>query len=167
LLVVNSVVLGVNDSNVDVPGEGWDCLPLSIVGNNLGNSPVTGRVPAEDGLRSSVPGAPCRPRTAVTAVPGLPEVPGTGGVGLPGAVHCAQRVYILSCSAVKPTPGIEESLGAVSGDGGTGSWYLLVNSGIVLNAAGNVCPGAVILAKRHVVSAEITDYVARLTWEGF
>ena len=100
MLVVNSVVLGVNDSNVDVPGEGWDCLPLSIVGNNLGNSPVTGRVPAADGLRRPVPALPCRARAAVTPVPGLPQVPVTGRVGLPGPVNRAERVYILTTTTV-------------------------------------------------------------------
>ena len=100
MLVVNSVVLGVNDSNVDVPGEGWDCLPLSIVGNNLGNSPITGSVSVQDCLSSSISGASNRARAAVTAVSGLPEVTIAGRIGLPGPVHCAERVYILQYSAL-------------------------------------------------------------------
>lgn len=166
-MIVESVLLFVNHSNVDISSEGRNCLPLSIVGDDLRNSPVTGGVPADDGLRRPVPALPCWARAAVTAVPGLPQVALTGGVGLPSAVNGAERVNILPGRAVKPTSGVEESLGAISGDGWAGSWYLLVNSRIVFNAAGNVCPSAVILTQRNIVSAEITDNIARLTREGF
>ena len=162
-MIVESVLLFVNHSNVDISSEGRNCLPLSIVGDDLRNSPVTGGVPADDGLRRPVPALPSWARAAVTAVPGLPQVALTGGVGLPSAVNGAERVNILRTTrvetmlllgysylpgrAVKPTSGVEESLGAISGDGRAGSWYLLVNSRIVFNAAGNVCPSAVILRR--------------------
>ena len=87
LLTVKPVLLIVNNSNIDVSGKGGHRLSLPIVGNNLGNSPVTGRVPVQDRLRSSVPGLSHWARAAVTAVSGLPEVAIAGGVGLPGTVH--------------------------------------------------------------------------------
>jgi len=87
LLTVKSVLLIVNNSNIDVSGKGGHRLSLPIVGNNLGNSPVTGRVPVQDCLRSSVSGLSHWPRAAVAAVSGLPEVAIAGGIGHPGPVH--------------------------------------------------------------------------------
>jgi len=150
-----------------VAGKGGNRLSLAIVGNNLGNSPITGSVPVQDCLRSSISGGSNWSRAAVTAVSGLPEVAITGGIGLPGPVHCAQRVDILSFGAVKSTSGIEESLGAVTWDGGAGARDLFVHSWIMFNAAGDVCPGPVILAQWNVVSTKITDNIARLTRKGF
>ena len=51
----------------------------------------------------------------------------------------------LSSGAVKSTSSIEESLGTVTWDGGAGPRDLLVHSWIMFNAAGDVCPGPVIL----------------------
>ena len=51
----------------------------------------------------------------------------------------------LSSGAVKSTSGIEEPLGAVARDGGAGPRDLLVHSWIMLNTAGDVSPGTVIL----------------------
>lgn len=165
MLAVGSIFLSVNESNVDISCERRNSFPLPIVSNNLGNSPVAGRVPVQDGLSSSVSGLPSRSRTAVTAVPGLSEVAAAGGIGLPGAVHGAQRVNVPPSGAVKLTPGVKESLGAVAGDGGTRAGDLLVHPRVVFNAAGNVCPGAVILTQWNVVPTKITDYIARLTRE--
>ena len=84
---VKSVLLSVNNSDIDVSGKGGNRLSLPIVDNNLGNSPVTGRVPVQDCLRSSVPGLSHWAWAAVAAVSGLPEVAIAGGVGHPGPVH--------------------------------------------------------------------------------
>jgi len=167
LLTVKSVLLSVNNSNIDVSGKRGNRLSLPIVGDNLGNSPVTGSVPVQDCLRSSIPGCTDRSWAAIAAVSGLPEVAEAGGIGLPGAVHCAERVDILSSGAVKSTPGVDEPLGAVTGDGGTESWDLLVHSWIMLDTAGDVCPGPVILAQWNVVSTKITHDIARLARKGF
>jgi len=167
-LTVESVLLIlINNSNIDVAGKGGNRLPLPVVGNDLGNSPVTGGVPVLDCLRSSISGGSDWSWAAVTAVSGLPEVAITGGVGLPGPVHCAQRVDILSSGAVKSTSSIEESLRTVTRDGGAGPRDLLVHSWIMFNAAGDVCPGPVILAQWYVVSTKLTDNIARLTRKGF
>jgi len=167
LLAVKSVLLSVNNSNIDVAGKGGNRLPLSIVGNDLGNSPVTGGVPVLDCLRSSISGGSDWAWAAVTAISGLPAVTVAGGIGLPGPVHCAQRVDILSSGAVKSTSCIQESLGAVTWDGGAGPRDLFVHSWIMFNTAGDVCPGPVILAQWNVVSTKLTDNIARLTREGF
>ena len=47
--------------------------------------------------------------------------------------------------AVEPAPGVEEALGAVAGDGGTGAGDLLVHPGVMLNTSGDVSPGPVLL----------------------
>ena len=100
-MTVESVLLIlINNSNIDVAGKGGNRLPLPVVGNDLGNSPVTGGVPVLDCLRSSISGGSDWSWAAVTAVSGLPEVAITGGVGLPGPVHCTQRVDILQHSAL-------------------------------------------------------------------
>jgi len=90
LLIVGSVFLSVYYTNIDVSGERWNSLSLSVIGNNLWNSPVTGCVPVKDGLSGSVPGPSNWSWTAIAAVSGLPQVATAGWVGLPGAVHAAQ-----------------------------------------------------------------------------
>jgi len=86
-LSVKSVLLSVNNSDIDVSGKGGNRLSLPIVDNNLGNSPVTGGVPVEDCLRSSISGSSDWSWAAVAAVSGLPEVAIAGGIGHPGPVH--------------------------------------------------------------------------------
>ena len=100
LLTVKSVLLSVNNSNIDVSGKRGNRLSLPIVGDNLGNSPVTGSVPVQDCLRSSISGGSGGSWAAVTAVSGLPEVAIAGGIGLPGPVHCAERIDILQYRAL-------------------------------------------------------------------
>lgn len=102
LLTVKSVLLSVNNSNIDVSGKRGNRLSLPIVGDNLGNSPVTGSVPVQDCLRSSIPGCTDRSWAAIAAVSGLPEVAEAGGIRLPGAVHCAERVDILQHTVTLP-----------------------------------------------------------------
>ena len=77
-------------ADVDIASEGWNRLALSIVGNDLGDSPITGSVPAQDGLCRPVPGSSHRSWAAVTTVACLSKVSLTGGVGFPGAVNGAQ-----------------------------------------------------------------------------
>ena len=53
--------------------------------------------------------------------------------------------------AVEPAAGVEEALGAVAGDGGTGAGDLLVHPGVMLNTSGDVSPGPVLLKRIHEI----------------
>jgi len=135
----------VDKANIDIPSKRWNLLSSSISSNNFGDPPVTNSVAVEYSLCCPVSQSPTRSRAAVAAVSGLSDVAIAGGVWRPGPVLRADGVDVLPGHTVKLAAGVEESLGAVSWDAGTGSWDLLLHPRIMLHTPGDVCPGAVIL----------------------
>ena len=75
----------------------------------------------------------------------LSQVSGARRVGEPGSVLCARGVDVWAHRALEGAPLVLVTLGAVAGDARAQPGDLDLHSGLVLDAPGDVCPGAVLL----------------------
>jgi len=163
--LIESCVLGFQSANVNISSKAWNRFPFSVVGDDLGNSPVTGSVSAQDGLSRPVPCSSNRSRASIAAVLGLSQVTLTGGVRLPGTIKGAERINVRAGDTIKSASLIEETLCTITRDAGTCAGNLFVYTRVVFDATGNIRPGSILLTQRNIISAKITNNIATLSWK--
>ena len=92
----------------------------------------------------------------------LPDISEASGVGVPSSVDGADGVDGGSPGAGEGALLPQVPLGAVPGDAGAQAGDLLVFSWLMLDAAGNVCPCAVLLKKKTESNALVQVLLAGL-----
>lgn len=161
-----AVGLGRELSKDLIASKGWSndpALGLLILG-----FPLTGFWSrSQDGLSRPVPGAAERSRAGIAPVTDFPQISCAGWIGFPGSVLRAVRVDVSTDWTVKPASVVHEAFRAISGDPGTKAGNLNLHTGLVLDAPRNVCPSAILLTKRNIVSSFGANDDASLTWKRF
>jgi len=132
-------------ADIDISSKRRDVFSSSIISNNLGNPPVTDNVAVQNGLGCSVSGAPSRSWAAVATVPCLPQVPLTCGVWGPGTILGTDGVNISSSHAVELATSVEEPLCTIPRNTRADTGDLLLDTRVMLNTPGDICPGPIIL----------------------
>ena len=134
--------LRLHDPERGPAGKGRSVSPLDAAKDGLD---LPGAVHAQDPLGSPVPLSTKGSGARVAAVLGLPDVIHAGGVGQPGAVGGADGVNVAAAGARVLAMLADVALRAVAGDAGAHARDLELVAGVVLEAAGNVRPSAILL----------------------
>jgi len=75
----------------------------------------------------------------------------------------ADRVNISSSHAVELATSVEEPLCTISRNTGAHTRDLLLDTRVMLNTTGDICPGPIILTQGDIISPKITDNIASLS----